>query len=202
MNRYVPSVSRCLIPAFVTACLATGALAQQGPPGGLGVTVLNNPLPVFVANPPNQSTNSFIVNPGDIGTAVGKSLGVGTPVTLNWDFDSRKPFGTGFSYTVPAGQTLVIEAATGFCRFSNYGIDGLFIGVQQTVQNPTAIPSLWLISIPFVLNSLSSSVFNISSKARVAAGTTITMVPFGTDHSGPDAFMICQTTTYGQLITP
>jgi hypothetical protein len=153
-------------------------------------------------NPPNQSTNSFIVNPGDIGTAVGKSLGVGIPVTLNWDYDSRKPFGTGFSYTVPAGQTLVLEAATGFCKFSNAGVDGLFIGVEPTVQKPTAIPSLFLISIPFVLNSLSSSVFNVSSKARVVAGTTITMVPMGGSSSGPDAFMICQATTYGQLTTP
>jgi hypothetical protein len=46
MNRFVWSVSRLLVSASLAACCATASQAQQGPPDGLGVRVLNTPLPV------------------------------------------------------------------------------------------------------------------------------------------------------------
>ena len=42
MNGCVLSVSRYLIPAFVTACLTTGSLAQGGPPGPVAFSLDGN----------------------------------------------------------------------------------------------------------------------------------------------------------------
>jgi len=117
MNRFVLSVSRCLIPAFATACLATGALAQQGgPPGGIGVTVLNNPLPV-------QGTVNGTVNVGNFppSTIVFNADNPAfNPVSFSYSAPGggSVPAGPAYqvnaagAYTVPAGKRLVIEYVT------------------------------------------------------------------------------------------
>src|SRR5215471_5275269 len=83
----LPVVTRSLAVALVTACWTTVALAQggppQGPPGGMGVTILNTPVPVTgsatvsgtvaatqsgpwtvqVVNPPNAPASTTVTNP-------------------------------------------------------------------------------------------------------------------------------------------
>ncbi len=86
MNNCVLWVSRCLTVAFVTACLATGSVAQQGPPGGLGVKVENTPLPTRdVDNPARQPVQAEVVQ------------GIGHFT------------GQGVLFTVPPGKRLVVE---------------------------------------------------------------------------------------------
>jgi len=109
MNRYVLSVSRCLIPAFATACLATASLAQQGPPGGLSVNVTNTPLPVT-----GVVTTSGTINVGNTQAlaaaiaAANAQVLRGTPVAFLLQ-------NAGSTFSVPVGQRLVIEYISGTC---------------------------------------------------------------------------------------
>jgi len=114
MNRRVLSVSRCLIPAFVTACLATGSHAQQGPPTR-DVNIANTPLPV---------TGSVTLAPG---ASVNVNSSVANPVRVRSVNDAIQPVQASVSctspsntigcgpatiYTVPTGKRLVIEYAS------------------------------------------------------------------------------------------
>src|SRR5215475_14459189 len=103
MNRYVLSVSRYLIPSFMTACWATASLAQQGPPGGLNVNVLNTPLSVTVTNPTVPPSTVNIGNPAALATANAQALRIGTPVLLSFGSLTQP----SMSYSVPAGKLLV-----------------------------------------------------------------------------------------------
>jgi hypothetical protein len=123
MNSCVLSVSRYLIPAFVTACWATGSLAQQGPPNGLSVNVLNTPT-VNIGNTPLAVTGS-VTTSGSVSLAPGSSVTVNTstgPVlvkSVNDGIQTVQAKGTCTSptigcqtstlYTVPANKRLVIE---------------------------------------------------------------------------------------------
>lgn len=125
MNRFVVSVSRCLVPAVVTACWATVSLAQQGgpagPPGGLGVNVLNtplavtgsttvsgsvtvkntadNPVPVFVGNTAEvPALTSSVDEPGRNPYQVSTTKGCGGGLGCNIDFPP-----------VPTGKRLVVQ---------------------------------------------------------------------------------------------
>jgi hypothetical protein len=46
MNRISQLITSSLIAGFVTACWTTQSLAQPGPPEGLGVRILNTPVPI------------------------------------------------------------------------------------------------------------------------------------------------------------
>jgi hypothetical protein len=120
MNRFVLSVSRCLISAFAIACLATGALAQQGPPDGLGVRVLNTPLSVTgsvttsgtvtVANPVTT-----VVNPA---TSPALTSSVDDPgriayQTIQFQQNCLNQCNLRFP-AVPSGHRLVIQHVSGF----------------------------------------------------------------------------------------
>jgi len=181
MNRYVLSVSRCLIPAFATACLATGALAQQGPPSGLGVNVLNNPLSVFVTNPPNQSTNAFITNPPT------------NPVpTSSIDDPGRTPYQSFLNKNcageqcifnfpaVPAGHRLVIQhVSSGELVFS-----GTPTGIQISVSGHGFAQSGFLAPFAGQLSLFDQSVlyyFDSGEKPSVFVG------PIGTTFLAPFA---------------
>jgi len=145
MNRCVQSMSRWLIPAFATACLATGALAQQGPPT-FGVNVLNTPLAV----------TGSVTTSGSVSLAPGSSVSVinqaQNPVPVQ---DIREPFqargigsiGASTPATfpaVPAGKRLVIEhvslrvnngttASPDTCALTN---SDPLSGVDQIVPQP------------------------------------------------------------------
>src|SRR5215468_3345024 len=77
----LPVVTRSLAVALVTACWTTVSLAQggppQGPPGGMGVTVLNTPLPVTQGGPWTVQ----VVNPSNAPTAtdIAKAMGIQHP---------------------------------------------------------------------------------------------------------------------------
>jgi hypothetical protein len=136
MNRYALSVSRCLIAAFATACLATGALAQQGPPGGLNVNVLNTPLPVQlngsasvtgsvkvtntplpvqIVNPPNVPPSTVTVANPVSPTDIAKALGIGTPFQAEVQCAPDNGSGCAGTFAVPSNQRIVLEYASAEC---------------------------------------------------------------------------------------
>src|SRR5262245_15164621 len=101
MNRCVLSVSRYLIPAFVTACWATASLAQGGP------TITGQ---VTVKNPATSPViTSSIDNPARIPYATGAFSGA-SPC----DRECRIDFPA-----VPAGHRLVIQNITGFVSYTS-----------------------------------------------------------------------------------
>jgi len=130
MNRCFFPVSRILAVALLTASCTTVSLAQggppQGPPGGMGVTILNSPIPVTgtvqVVNPPNapasttvtnQATNpvptSDVDNPGRIpyqSTQIASSGGPGACI-------GNLPFCRVFFPPVPPNHRLVVLHVSG-----------------------------------------------------------------------------------------
>ena len=130
MNRCLVPVTRTLVVALVTACLTTVSLAQggppQGPPGGMGVTVLNAPLPVTQGGPWTVQ----VVNPSGTPAAVSITNPATNPVpTSNVDNPGRIPYqstqiadttciGTSpscvvFFPPVPSGHRLVVLHVSG-----------------------------------------------------------------------------------------
>jgi len=109
MNQCVLSVSRYLIPAFVTACWATASLAQGAPPFVTGqpaqVTVTNpatSPVPNKVVNPATAPViTSSIDNPARIPYAASGEAGCSIQCTIAFP-------------AVPAGHRLVVQYLTGF----------------------------------------------------------------------------------------
>ena len=150
MNRLL-SVSRCLIPAFATACLATGALAQPGPPP-LGVTVLNTPLPVQVVNPPNTPAPTVSINPADIS----KGIGLNEATREIAQFVINVPFSGGAGdcnftnlITVPIGKRLVITnvSAQAFLPSPAMLTNAALVNPQST-QFFVIVPVLQTFAVP------------------------------------------------------
>jgi hypothetical protein len=112
MNRYVLSVSRCLIPAFVTACWATASPAQGGPPPFVSgqVTVTNsstNPVPNKIVNSATApAIISSIDDPARIPYAANASATCGIQCDILFP-------------AVPAGHRLVVQNITGFAGFTS-----------------------------------------------------------------------------------
>src|SRR5215470_11729522 len=152
MNRCLVPVTRTLVVALVTACLTTVSLAQggppQGPPGGMGVTVLNTPLPVTQGGPWTVQ----VVNPSNAPTAtdIAKAMGIQHPyqtsVICKWNGGNGCTVDT---IKAPANQRIVIEYVSGLCGI-NLGqqvsdvnlltIAGGVIAVHDlTVVNPAGV---------------------------------------------------------------
>ena len=190
MNKCVLSVTRYLIPAFVTACWATGSVAQ-GPPNGLSVNVLNTPLAV---------TGSVTAS-GSVNLAPGATVKIDTslaPVRVKSVNDGIQPIqieascltqtvgcGTGSVYTVPINKRLVVEyvsmhvcglpglTAEGSMLTSNVGTSG-FVTHAFNVTPPTFAPG----STAIGCNSATpSSTTSIGQLVRIYAetGSTVTM---------------------------
>ena len=103
MNRLL-SVSRCLIPAFATACLATAALAQPGPPTPPTITVTGS---VNVVNPATSpARTSSVDDPGRIAYQVLQSKS-GCSNLCQIQFPD-----------VPSGKRLVIQHVSGSLGFN------------------------------------------------------------------------------------
>ena len=133
MNRYVLSVSRCLIPAFVTACLVTGALAQQGQQGQP-----SGPANVNVVNTPSVT----VVNPADIANA----LGIGQPVHFQALCQNSPNTGnSGCEVQIGPGPNdpntrLVIEYVSAVCNLQPQNTTNLLqLEVNTTVAGQDAI---------------------------------------------------------------
>ena len=155
--------------------------------------------PVIVTNPPNQAANVFVVNPVTPAPA-------GTPVRIDFIIT---PIGngpnTGTPFTVPAGQTLIIENVTGMCQWSSANVEGLYVGVQGTGGfSPT--PSVFLFANQQIVGEISAAVYNIQTKIPTVAGSTIVSSTLGAGGTSPgpgrDPFITCRTSVYGTLTTP
>jgi len=197
MNRCVLSVSRCLVPAFVTACWATASLAQQGPPT-VGVNVLNTPR-VQIVNPPNAPAANFIVNPGDLAHA----LGVQSPITIPFTWDIKTQGIMKAQYTVPTGKRLIIHTVSGNCNSVNANVGGLAIGVI-TPGLSVPVPMIWVLDMPLTptnQNTSGTPVFNVLADASFDAGTQfdITFNQASTA-GGPNVFLSCKMNAFGQLL--
>jgi hypothetical protein len=107
MNRCVLPVTLCL--TLVTASWATASLAQQGPPNGLGVNVLNTPLAV----------TGSVTTSGSVSLTPGSSVSVintpSNPVPVReigepFQALAQSTLSSPVTFpTVPAGKRLVIE---------------------------------------------------------------------------------------------
>jgi hypothetical protein len=204
MNRFVLSVSRCLVPAFVTACLATASLAQQGPPGGLSVDVvntpsvkvLNTPLPVTgtvaIVNPPNTPSPAVAIsNPADIAKAMGVQHPVAFVVTSN-----NQGVNT-LKYTVPPNQRLIIEYASGSCNLFNISLNDLGIVAKSNSNDfffPVNLPTL-ATSNPQVFGNFAHLVRIYADPASVISLTSTSIASIGNNSS-----FSCFATLSGQLV--
>ena len=148
MNRCFFPMSRILAAVLVTASCTTVSLAQtdpKGPPGGLGVNVVNTPLPVTVTNPTIPPSTVNVGNPAALAAANAQALR-GTPVSLRLTVTSNVT-----PYIVPVGKLLVMEYASGTCpqpnvvarvqvttggfeTFHAFGFQGFQAGGQQFGQ--------------------------------------------------------------------
>ncbi len=204
MTRYALFVSRPLIPALAAACLATGSLAQQGPPEGLSVNVvntpsvrvLNTPLPVTgtvaIVNPPNAPSPSVTIsNPADIA----KAMGVQHPITFMLTFTN---IGTNTNYTVPSNQHLIIEYAAGSCKLSDASLDNLVIRAKSN-SNDLFFP----VNLPFLASTASNpqALGNFAHLVRIYAdpASVISLATNGTG-GGSNPSYVCFATLSGQLI--
>ena len=135
MNRCLLSVTRYLIPALVTACWATGSLAQGGPPT-VGVNVLNTPLPVQlngsasvtgsvnvantplsvqVVNPPNVPPSTVTIANPVTAADIAKALGVGTPFQAQVQCNPDNGSNCFGSVPVPSNKRIVLEYVGALC---------------------------------------------------------------------------------------
>ena len=170
---------------------ASAAATTPGPP-------IQNPLPVIVTNPPNQGTNTFIVNPGDIGAAVGQSLGVGTPVsfTLTNDLIANR---LGPPYTVPTGKRLIIEDVSGLCQAVNATVLGLSIGLVDGFSIKAF--SIFLLSIAFPSSTLTAPTFGRTTKVYFNPGDVLNLVFISSGSEGENStdLLQCRVAVNGQL---
>lgn len=105
MNRHVLSISRYLVPALVIACGATTSLAQQGPPNGMAVTILNTPLPVTGSTTVTGSVNAAQNGAWNVGIT-GNSAA--NPLFVAGTTGGQKRFIiTGINTPVPDGKQWV-----------------------------------------------------------------------------------------------
>ena len=197
MNRFVLSVSRCLILAFTTACLATGSQAQQGPPGGLNVNVLNTPLAV----------TGSVTTSGSVSLAPGSTVTINSsnsnPVRVKSVNDGIQPVqasarcsasvsvgcGSGNVYAVPANKRLVIE----YVSLHVCGLPGLTASWSILVQNvgtPESIHHALNVTPPAMgpgnsaigCNSTPSSTTDVGQVVRLYAETG-SIVTFDADRA-------------------
>src|SRR6185369_7418735 len=90
MNGCVLSVRRYLVLGLATTCCANVSLAQQGPPGGLGVTVLNTPLSVTGSTTVSGSVSATQSGPWTVQVV---NPPTAAPVRgVNIDKDGRNPY--------------------------------------------------------------------------------------------------------------
>ena len=120
---------------------------------------------------------------------------------LTWNIKSNPPGGTpytGTPYTVPAGQTLVLEYTTGFCDALNAGVLGLTIAPPQIKLSPI-VTTAALLSIPNVAGE-STPVFNVSSNVSVPAGTVLNLFSWGAGRASDIEYsLVCWVTVNGHL---
>ena len=194
MNRYTLSV----IAAFATACLATGSQAQQGPPNGLGVNVINTPT-VNIGNTPLKVTGS-VTTSGSVSLAPGSSVSVVNPannpaITSSVDDPGRSPYqsflnkncaGSECTFAfpaVPAGHRLVIQhVSSGELVFT-----GTPTGIQISVSGHAFSQSGFLAPFAGQLSLFDQSVlyyFDSGEKPSVFVG------PIGTTFLAPFAQFI------------
>jgi hypothetical protein len=168
------------------AMLPIAASAAGGPPS------FPNAQPVIVVNPPSAATNNFIVNPGDIGSAVAHSLGVQQPVSLKFTWDLTS---SGGDYTVPVGKQLLIDYVTGSCRALNVVVTELAIGNPSTLT-----PEIFLIALSNPLTTETDPVFNHMVSAYFSAGTVLNVIFNGAGFFSPgNNYASCKVVAHGQL---
>ena len=96
--------------------IGSQAMAQggppAGPPGGLGVNVVNTPLAVTITNPTVPPSTVNVGNAVALATANAQAL-KGTPVAFQLSYSQ--------SFAVPLGQRLVIEYISGSCETAPHG---------------------------------------------------------------------------------
>ena len=185
MIRVIRPMMSSLAAGVVTACLTTGALAQQGagagppqgPPNGMGVQILNVPVPITgsatvsgtVAATQSGPWTVQVVNPASAPAAVSvnntadfaKALGVGQPFDtfLTCSFGVKSGFNflddgqlnvcmTGVN--VPANKQMTIEFASFDCGATVGGPQQLF-DATVFAKAGTVIPSATTGPVPHVL---------------------------------------------------
>src|SRR5215831_2086602 len=142
MNRIVLAITGAFIAGLATSCWTTVSLAQggppQGPPGGMGVTILNTPVPVTgsatvsgtvaatqsgpwtvqVVNPPNAPASTTVTNPA---TAPVQTTDVDNPGRIPYQSTQiadttcigTSPSCVVFFPPVPSGHRLVVLHVSG-----------------------------------------------------------------------------------------
>jgi len=160
MNRCFFPMSRTLAVALLTASWTTVSLAQggppAGPPGGLGVNVVNTPLPVQgTVNVGNFPTSNTVTGSVSI-TGTPNVNVVNTPSVHNADNPAFQPVFSSFSapgggsvapgpayqvnaansYQVPVGKRLVIEYVSAELTITPFTNTGSVI-LQLTVADAT-----------------------------------------------------------------
>jgi hypothetical protein len=115
MNRFGKISTLALVfcvLALVLGIVANRRVGAAGPPSGLDVHVVNNPLPVAIASNVGISGAVPVTNPGTltpVPLVVSEVDGPGhTPLQAEFTGDTT-------TYTVPAGKLLVIEFISGTC---------------------------------------------------------------------------------------
>jgi len=163
-----------------------------------GPPTFSNPQPVIVTNPPNQGSNTFIVNPADIANAIAN---VGTPVAFRLTLDNVA-ITVGAPYTVPANQRLVIEYISGNCGVFDASITELQLRILA--PGPVQLlPPYHIISSPTsTLDStaVKEMTFNYLAKIYVVSGSTINLESVGGGLGTSSPFLQCDVTVTGQLI--
>jgi hypothetical protein len=141
----------------------------QGPPGGLGVNVVNTPLPVTVTNPTVPPSSVNVGNPTALATANAHALGIGTPVAFVLDGNTGAPGARTF--VVPTGQRLIVEYASGFCLAS-----GTVNGFPPIYDDLQITASTGGIS---VVHRLNRPINPIPFSNQISSGLAQTQIPFG-----------------------
>jgi hypothetical protein len=98
----------CALAAAVVLFIGSEAITQGNRPV-TDVTVTNTPLSVTVTNPTIPPSTVNVGNPAALAAANAQVLRV-TPVAFQVSTGGRS------SYSVPLGQRLVMEYATGYCN--------------------------------------------------------------------------------------
>jgi hypothetical protein len=152
------------------------------------------PLPVIVSNPPDQSTNAFITNPGDIAHA----QGIGTPVhfQLTWSAVGNT---LPQRYTVPAGQRLVIEYISGSCQAFDSWLTSLLLEVITPNPGGNAGEAAYYMTHVDRPPATQDPVFN--NFVKIYAGPSDLIVLANGGGGGlADESLTCAATASGQLV--
>ncbi len=199
MNRLL-SVSRCLIPAFATAFLATGSLAQQGPPGGLNVNVVNTPLSVTDTIGSHRVPFVKLLCTNNIGPPCVSSAGGATPALPSFFI---VPTATASGDAV---KQLVVEFVTGNCvgtaRTTEVFIDARpgtqTLQVADTGDNFSANKfPLSVAQFNDTLNQNADQAFAQQTQMTYVPGTTVS-INFSIQKSGS---MQCAVQLNGHFVT-